>query len=53
MHGPPSLTKSFQLHGLELVCLEVHIYVISIGVLARRRFAPAVLRTYKIGSQLI
>ena len=33
MHGPPSLTKIFQLHGLELVCLEVHEYVISIGVL--------------------
>ena len=33
MHGPPSLTKTFQLHGLLLGCLEVHVYVISIGVL--------------------
>ena len=33
MLGPPSLTKSFQLHGLQLVCLEV---VISIGVLCTR-----------------
>ena len=33
MHGPPSLTKIFQLHGLELVHLEVHVYVISVGVL--------------------
>ena len=46
--GVITLTKIFQLHGLELVCLEVHVYVISIGVLCtqalRARRASHVLK---------
>ena len=38
MHGLPSLTKSVQMHGLQLVYLEVHACIY--------RRAPAVLRTH-------
>ena len=38
IHGLPSLTMSFQMHGLQLVCLEVHTRYLK-ACFARRHFA--------------
>ena len=47
MHGTPTVTMSLQMHGLQLVYLEVHAWYLS-ACFARWRSAPAVLRTYQV-----